>query len=549
MTEWIYKPEQVPEIREWMQAVEHDEVPSCNEQRALMEYVRRSFDGGFVGVDVERLRKFMALQNLFDWELIPLQRFAIALFLCAYRDDGLPRWDESLLYAGRGFGKTGFGAFVSLCGITPANGIKRYNVDICANTEPQAKMTFDDAKAALESHKKRTAKAFAVNDVRIRNERTQSVLRYWSNNPQNRDGLRPGLVIYDEVHAYQNWDNLNVFQTALGKVDDPRQLYETTDGDVREGVLDSLKDRSHSVLFNGADDHGLLPIMCKLDSADQVHDESLWAMANPRITYSPSLKAEIEKEYAKFVDNPAISASFMTKRMNLPQGRKDIEVTSWDNILRTNRPLPDLKGNPCVVGIDFARTTDFVSAVMMWRVDNTYYAKHHSWWCTHSCDAERVKAPISEWAARGIVTIVDDVEVSPELVTGWLFDQTMTYDVRMVAIDDYRHTMFQRYLAEVGFSAKDKTVYRVRPSDIMRVQPTINSAFATGRIVWGDDPCMRWFTNNTKLEPAPNNNFKYGKIEPKSRKTDGFMAFVDCMCVESAIPEQTAPIFAPAIII
>jgi phage terminase large subunit-like protein len=48
---------------------------------------------------------------------------------------------------------------------------------------------------------------------------------------------------------------------------------------------------------------------------------------------------------------------------------------------------------------------------------------------------------------------------------------------------------------------------------------------------------MRWYTNNTKLEPAPNNNFKYGKIEPKSRKTDGFMAFVNAFILEGVLPE------------
>jgi phage terminase large subunit-like protein len=64
----------------------------------------------------------------------------------------------------------------------------------------------------------------------------------------------------------------------------------------------------------------------------------------------------------------------------------------------------------------------------------------------------------------------------------------------------------------------------------------------------GDDPLLRWFTNNTKLEPAPNNNFKYGKIEPKSRKTDGFMAFVAAMCVEEELPEPASMEFFTPIV-
>ena len=52
------------------------------------------------------------------------------------------------------------------------------------------------------------------------------------------------------------------------------------------------------------------------------------------------------------------------------------------------------------------------------------------------------------------------------------------------------------------------------------------------RISWETTLQCAWFTNNAKLEPAKNNNYTYGKIEPKSRKTDGFMAFVAGMCIE-----------------
>lgn len=58
-------------------------------------------------------------------------------------------------------------------------------------------------------------------------------------------------------------------------------------------------------------------------------------------------------------------------------------------------------------------------------------------------------------------------------------------------------------------------------------------------IAWGDNPLMRWYTNNTKLVPAAHGNFTYGKIEEKSRKTDGFMAFVAAMTREGEIPEWT----------
>ena len=125
----------------------------------------------------------------------------------------------------------------------------------------------------------------------------------------------------------------------------------------------------------------------------------------------------------------------------------------------------------------------------------------------------------------------------PELIGEWVSEQQRLYQIEKIAIDSFRYALLSKTLKEVGFDANDKQIKLVRPSDIMLVQPKINSIFLKHRLKVGDDPLFRWFTNNTKLEPAPNNNFKYGKIEPKSRKTDGFMAFVMAMTLEEELPE------------
>ena len=58
------------------------------------------------------------------------------------------------------------------------------------------------------------------------------------------------------------------------------------------------------------------------------------------------------------------------------------------------------------------------------------------------------------------------------------------------------------------------------------VAPIIASAFLNHRICWGDCMIMRWYTNNATRLIDKRGNISFGKIEPKSRKTDGFMALV-----------------------
>ena len=52
----------------------------------------------------------------------------------------------------------------------------------------------------------------------------------------------------------------------------------------------------------------------------------------------------------------------------------------------TAREVPDLTGKPCVWGIDYASTSDFMAAGLLFLVDGTYYWITHTWVCKHSKD-------------------------------------------------------------------------------------------------------------------------------------------------------------------
>lgn len=527
-------------IDEYIELVESGGVEACADQKLLMAHVRHVFETEELTVDGEQLEKYLTYQKYFPFDLFPWERFCFALHNCTYDKDGELRWPEMLVLIGRGGGKNGYLAFEDFCLTTPTNGVPNYHIDICANSEEQAKTTFTDIFDILDSPKnrKKMKKHFAWTSTYIKNKATGSIIKFRTNNPKGKDGLRSGKVDFDEPHAYEDWKNINVFTTGLGKKRHPRKTYISTDGDVREGPLDEMKERAERILRGEEPDNGFLPFICRLDSEAEVHDKTKWAKANPSLPYLPTLMKEMEREYAHYRIDPLRNPAFMTKRMNRPQGNADLEVTSWENILKTNREIPDLAGKECVCGIDYTKTTDFMSAVLLFKVKETYYAIHHSWFCNRSKDKPRIKLPLDEMEARGLLTIVDDVEVGPHYVTDWLRTMKMKYSVTKVAMDSYRFALLKRELATVGFDDAYGDIKMVRPSDVMFVQNKIASAFVNGSIVWGDDPMMRWYTNNAKLEPAPNNNFRYGKIEPLGRKTDGFMAFVHAMTLETELPEE-----------
>lgn len=535
-------------IDAYIDIVDSGRIHTCKEQKQLVAMVKRVFAEEDVYVDTVRADKYMTYQQYFPFQLFEWEKFLFTLHCCVFTKDGLPRWSDLFVLMGRGGGKNGYLSFEDFCLVTETNGIYQYHIDICANSGAQAKTTFEEILNILENPKfrKKFEKNFKWNQNVIENLKTRSQIKARTNNPKGKDGLRSGKVDFDEPHAYENWENINVFTTGLGKKPHPRRTYISTNGDVREGPLDQLIEKSESILNGDVSDNGFLPFICKLDTEEEVHDQDLWEKANPSLPYLPTLKEQMVREYADYLIDPIINNAFMTKRMNVPQGRKDTEVTSWENILKTNGEVPDLRNRSCVLGIDFSKTTDFVSAFLLFKDTDKYYGIHHSWFCTASNDRHRIKLPLDQMAQRGLLTIVNDVEINPTVIGDWVQEQKRVYNIEKIAIDSYRYSLLSRALRDAGFDAADKQIKLVRPSDVMRVQQQISSMFIGNKIIWGDDPMMRWYTNNTKLEPAPNNNFKYGKIEGKSRKTDGFMAFVAAVTVEDELPDtfefQTMPV-------
>lgn len=526
-------------VLEYMDMIEGGKVRACKEQHQLMRHVRNCFDREELYFLDEQFDEYMGYQKYFPFDLFPWERFCFALHNCTYDSFGDPRWPDLLMLLGRGSGKNGYISFEDFCLLTPTNGIRNYHIDICANSEDQAKTSFEEVKQVLENpdHSRVMLANFYWTNTEIKNLKTGSILKYRTSNAKTKDGGQQGKIDFDEIHAYEDWASLNVFTTGLGKKEHPRITYATTDGDVREGPLDQIKERSRQILDGEIPDNGLLPFVCKLDDKKEVSDPENWVKAVPSLPYRRTLRKTMLKEYENYKIDPVKNSSFMAKRMNIPEGNADVQVTSWENILRTNRPLPDLTGRSCVLGIDLMRTTDCLGAFLLFRDNDTYYGLHHSWFCTKSRDAVRIKAPFKEWSERGLLTLVDSDEIHPRLVAEWVQEMRAFYNIEAIAVDSYRYGLLSRELDQVGYSKELGNVKSVRPSDIMLVQTKIDSIFARGAIIWGDDPMMRWYTNNTKLEKAPNSNFKYGKIEPHARKNDGFMAFVHAMTVEGSIIE------------
>ena len=532
------------EVLEYIELVESGQPRACPEQHALVALVRRAFETEDLRVETERLEKYLGLQKYFPFALFPWEKFLFTLWNCTYTAQGRPRWKTVLCMVGRGAGKDGYIAFDSACSISPYNPVSHYNVDICAMNEDQATRPSKDLVEVLETPKyeaKLNRHYYHTKEI-IQGRKNKGIMTGRTNNPKGRDGMRAGKIDFNEVHAYENYDNIKVFMTSLGKRGDPRIGYFTSNGEVSDGPLDDKLAQARRILFEGEPDGGMLPFICCLQSRDQVHDPANWYMANPSLAYLPTLLQETEDEYREWLEHPEQNGDFLTKRMGLRAGQKEISVTDYEKVKATNRPLPDLRGWTCVVGVDYAELSDWAAVNLHFRRGSERLDLNHAWICAQSKTLPRVKAPWKAWAEAGHCTVVEDVSIHPDLLADYVRRAGQRYNLKLLCMDHYRWTLVSESFKKIGFDANDKTrVKLVRPSDIMQVEPVIQECFDRGLFTWGDNPCLRWSVNNTKRVRSSKKlgvdtgNFIYAKIEAKSRKTDPWMALVASMVGEPAL--------------
>lgn len=508
-----------------------ERVKSSNEIKQLINILPdwlydMRIDTAAIDKGVERVSKY------FDYQLLNFQKFIIALILGVRDGDGILRFSDMFLEMGRGSGKNAFAAGLAFDFIT--SDINDYHVDIIANSEEQAKTSFEDVAQAIENNSN-LQKAFYKTKVAIQYKKTRSKLKYRTSSSKTADGNRPGAVIFDEVHMYKDYELIKPHISGLGKVNDGRTLYISTNGDIRNGVFDDLEAEALEVLRGNRKYSRMLPIIYRIDDKKEAENPDDWIKAVPLLESWKPIKIEMLKRWEEAQQSPALLSEFMTKRMNIAQESSGAKVAEWEKIAATNRQLPDLSGFHCVGGLDYAEINDFAAVGLLFRDGDQRFYKQHSFLCEKALSLRKYNRDlIREAVNKGVLTIVNTEIVEPEFLANWFLEQSRDHIILRIACDSYRERLIRE-----AFEAARLPIEIVRSGAIThsKIAPVIDAVFAKELIAFGDDPLMRWYTNNVKVIIDGKGNKTYDKIEPKKRKTDGFMSMVHAFVVEDILLE------------
>lgn len=536
-------------VRDYINQYKQGKILFNHERKLLVDYLETYiFTRDDLYFDDEQIQNLIDFSKEFYFELDDFQKFISAFLFLFYKEDNDNFYDQFFIMGGRGVGKNGLVSVWCHYFISDYNTVNEYDISIVANTEKQAKTSFMDIYNCIERNS--LDDYFRKNLKEISGKATNSKLQYHTSAPDSKDGLKDGMVVFDEIHRMENYDLINVFESGLGKKANSREIFIGSNGHVRGGVIDDMLDKANKILTGQELEDHMFCFLCKIDDVKEAEDPYSWEKANPQFSkpmtpYAKTLYKRVLKELKKLDSSLKYRAEFMAKRMNYPETDLTESVATADEIYKTNVELPDLSHKTCVGGLDFGSVRDFTAVGLLFGEGDNFYWKTHSFARKEYLEKAKLKPPIKEWADKGLLTIVDEPTIDPRHVVEWFKDMRELYNIEVIVADMYKLDIIRPLLEAEGF-----TVHAIRkPSSIHGLlAPRVESLFANNNLFWGINPLMNWYTFNVYKTVTKDGTIQYLKKDEHRRKTDGFQAFIHALYKASEVLTEDVDFFLDEII-
>ncbi|MGP4074129.1 terminase large subunit, partial [Piscibacillus sp. B03] len=122
----------------------------------------------------------------------------------------------------------------------------------------------------------------------------------------------------------------------------------------------------------------------------------------------------------------------------------------------------------------------------------------------------------------------------------WFVEMREHYGVNRIVADTFRLDLVKTALEAEGF----ELIYIRNPKAIhSKLAPRVETIFANHNVIFGDNPLMRWYTNNVYVKIKKDGNKEYLKKDEVRRKTDGFQAFIHALFEADNVLEEEEDFF------